>query len=787
MIQQDIAQLTGRLKFVSDSRPLTGFMKKLETASQHLRNFGALAGKKYNVKVNLDSRSLRAQLEKVDNTNIVFKRFTVSEEALAAVKDKLKHRIGDTPIILKGIKVNLTDILEQRKMVRTALGKMSLELPVTVRMREADAKLRAWKKTTEEKYKLHVNADISQAKFLANVRKSLKAAGGKVGELKVDIANPKLRLHVDRENLREQVRRAIEGVVFRTKVKADTETRTRAPRASEARRERSAAVGGGVMGAGMGFMRGAIPGLGAAFAISQLNQINQQMQGQRLAMTAVMGDQAKGEEQTQWVRQLADQIGFDFREVGPSFNKMLASGKTSGMSTESVQNIFQGVTEYGRVMGLDSESMKGSMKAIEQMMNKGQVMSEELKGQLAERMPGAISAMAEAAGFGTDDAAVAKLMDAMQKGQVKSGAVMEKFARILADRARQGGALEKAMQATAAQQARFNNAFSKAVEVFSIAGFDKGMGQFFKSMAAGIETAEPMIEALGEAFYYLIEPVNATINVGAHLVSMLAYMGESVGLSKGQLVALATVAATLISPIGAVVTAVGALALAFDDLFSYFNGDESLLGEWLAQNQEAAEVMGDLRKEASAFAEVISNAFSSTVNLAAGLQGLSVPDMLLSTMKELDAMLKAFNELVDRFSAAKQYADISNVTNTPLEQNLRTMQAMTMGKDWALEQANQITVEQVQQRTVKGSSDVPGRQSLANMGEIEARVTAAIRATQPANAPDVKPLEVNITIPVEGMYGVGDLAMTLERPIKKAAEMAFTQMIENARARQKEQ
>jgi hypothetical protein len=42
---------------------------------------------------------------------------------------------------------------------------------------------------------------------------------------------------------------------------------------------------------------------------------------------------------------------------------MMASGKAVGLETGNVRNIFQGVSEYGRVMGLDSESMKGSMRA----------------------------------------------------------------------------------------------------------------------------------------------------------------------------------------------------------------------------------------------------------------------------------------------------------------------------------------------------------------------------------------------------------------------------------------
>lgn len=785
MIQQEIARLTGTLKFNVDNRPLMAFEKRLEKVTGMLQQFGAQANKKYNIKVSLDSRSLRAQLDKAANAKITFKHFTVDEEAIAGVSMKIKQRLSNVPIALRGIHVNLTDLLEQRKVIRTTLGKMALQLPVTLRMKEAEQQLRSWKTTTESKYKLHINADISQAKFLANVRRSLRAAGGKVGEMKLDIKDPKVRLQIDKENLREQIRKAIEQHAFKVKVEANTRTSG----STGGRGRHAGAVGGGIMGAGMGFMRGAIPGLGAAFALSQLNQINQQMQGQNLAMTAVMGSQQEGAKQTEWVRSLGDKLGFDFRQVGPSFNKMLASGKTSGMSTESVQSIFQGVTEYGRVMGLDTESMKGSMKAIEQMMNKGQVMSEELKGQLAERMPGAISAMAEAAGFGDGPDAVAKLMDAMQKGQVKSGAVLEKFAAILAARARSGGALEKAMEATAAQQARFNNAFSRSVEIFSAAGFDKGMGQFFKSMAEGLDTAEPMIKALGEAFNYLVEPINAVVNVGAHIVAWLANLSTSMNLTSGQMMAIGIAAGALLLPFGGILAVVGTLALAFDDLITYMEGGESVLGTWLESTPEAKEAFTELATEAKEFGQNIKDAFDELVRLAGGLEGLNFSDMLIATMRELKSILEAFNDLVERFKASAAFASTNNETGTTLEANIRTMQGLAMGPEEAWKRANDATAADVQQRTVHGQADVPGAQSLG-AADIENVVKAAIAAQESLSATRGEMMgAVTVTVPitVEGsLLNATDLASQLQDPMKKAAEQVFMQQIENARARQKD-
>lgn len=132
---------------------------------------------------------------------------------------------------------------------------------------------------------------------------------------------------------------------------------------------------GGALGSASSSVAGLLPGFGAGWSLINLNRINQEIQANRLAMTAVTGSEQAGAEQSAWLENLANTVGFDYRQTMPAYTKMLASGTSSGFSTESVQNIFQGVSEYGRVMGLDTESMKGSMRALEQIMNKGQVMS----------------------------------------------------------------------------------------------------------------------------------------------------------------------------------------------------------------------------------------------------------------------------------------------------------------------------------------------------------------------------------------------------------------------------
>jgi len=55
------------------------------------------------------------------------------------------------------------------------------------------------------------------------------------------------------------------------------------------------------------------------------------------------------------------------------------------------------------VLGADTVSTQRAFRAVSQMISKGQVYSEELKGQLAESLPGAVNLFARSMGKTTQD------------------------------------------------------------------------------------------------------------------------------------------------------------------------------------------------------------------------------------------------------------------------------------------------------------------------------------------------------------------------------------------------
>ncbi len=108
------------------------------------------------------------------------------------------------------------------------------------------------------------------------------------------------------------------------------------------------------------------------------------------------------------------------------YTKFLAAAKQSNVSLQATEQIFESVTKASGVLGLKTDELTGVYLALEQMLSKGKVTTEELRRQLGERLPGAFGIMAKAIGVN-----VAELDKMLRKGEILSAEALPKFAREL--------------------------------------------------------------------------------------------------------------------------------------------------------------------------------------------------------------------------------------------------------------------------------------------------------------------------------------------------------------------
>jgi tape measure domain-containing protein len=118
--------------------------------------------------------------------------------------------------------------------------------------------------------------------------------------------------------------------------------------------------------------------------------------------------------------------GLELLSTSQRYLKFLASAQQVNLSLNDTQKIFRSVSKAAAVLGLETHETTGVYLALEQMLSKGKVTTEELRRQLGERLPGAMGIMASALGV-----TISALDKMLKKGEVLSAEALPKFALAL--------------------------------------------------------------------------------------------------------------------------------------------------------------------------------------------------------------------------------------------------------------------------------------------------------------------------------------------------------------------
>lgn len=175
---------------------------------------------------------------------------------------------------------------------------------------------------------------------------------------------------------------------------------------------------------------------GGAFAITsflnKLKEVARETNRARITLKNVSSSMQEFATSEKWITDLGNKYGQSINNLEQSFGKFLAASRGAGVEIDTVKNIFQGLTQAVSAFGLSASDANLAFLAVEQMMGKGVVSAEELRRQLGERIPTAMTAMARAVGeqYGTDGS-VAALQKKLKAGAINSAEVMEIFVQKL--------------------------------------------------------------------------------------------------------------------------------------------------------------------------------------------------------------------------------------------------------------------------------------------------------------------------------------------------------------------
>ena len=153
---------------------------------------------------------------------------------------------------------------------------------------------------------------------------------------------------------------------------------------------------------------------------AQVGAAVSQLQNFRNTLGAISPTAEEAAASNQLILDLVDKYNVPLQSARDGFTKLYASMAPAGFSGDEIRDLFTGITQAAATFGMSADKVDRVNYAFAQMASKGQVMSEELKGQLGDVLPGAMAIFAEAAGFKGPKAIQdfsAALEDGAYKGQ----------------------------------------------------------------------------------------------------------------------------------------------------------------------------------------------------------------------------------------------------------------------------------------------------------------------------------------------------------------------------------
>lgn len=389
------------------------------------------------------------------------------------------------------------------------------------------------------------NASIAQE--VARLHEStaqlgIQAAAYRRGDAAVQAANVSLQVRNTLFRLGVQAGSA-DAIAIEHAVRANAKLKAEVDRLAEAKRRATTVTGG---------LRNAFYGLQAVLATLGLRALIQDAVGVALAldraqksMNAAAGSQAAGAQEMAFVRAESERLGLVLTQTAQAYGGLAASARGTALAGQAARDIFSAVAEAGTVLGLSADTMSGALLSLQQMISKGTVQAEELRGQLSERIPGAFQIAARAMGMTT-----AELGKALEGGKVMASDLLPKLAAEL--RKTFGPALVDSLHGF---QQNLNRAKNDLNELKASLG--RGFLEGFLAEFSGLRRTLTDPE-LKQSARDLGESIGSALRNAA---SVAAFLADNVQLLKVVLLALVAVkvAGFFITMAGAIAKATGSM------------------------------------------------------------------------------------------------------------------------------------------------------------------------------------------------------------------------------------
>ena len=155
--------------------------------------------------------------------------------------------------------------------------------------------------------------------------------------------------------------------------------------------------------------------LDASISVDRLNK----------SYTSIAGSSELAKEQLDFIYNTSQKLGLEFVSTAESAKTFFSAAQGTSLEKD-MDKIFTSISKAGTSLSLSTDQMQGIFLALGQMISKGKVQAEELRGQLGERLPGAFQLAAQAMGMTT-----AELDKFMADGKLTAEDLLPKLADAL--------------------------------------------------------------------------------------------------------------------------------------------------------------------------------------------------------------------------------------------------------------------------------------------------------------------------------------------------------------------
>lgn len=358
---------------------------------------------------------------------------------------------------------------------------------------------------------------------------------------------------------------------------------------------------------GFGLSKAAVLAFAAALAFGGKAALDAALQMDRLskAYTTITGSSASAQQQLSYLYDVSNRLGLQFQSTAESAKTFFAAGKGSSLEKD-MNGIFEAVASAGSALALSQDDMHGAFLALGQMISKGKVQAEELRGQLGERLPGAFQLAAKAMNMTT-----AELDKFMADGKLTAEELLPKLAKVMkedfgaaAEAASQG--LQGAINRLSTEWTLFKSSLIDSDA--AVAGIDAVRGavgmlqavfdtlseysSVFKAFAVGAGVTAGVV-ALAAALKVCL-PLLTLFTGALDVNAALAFSGGVMGIQKAM---VALRAAMVAHPILAFAAVLGTVAAAVSYLVDEYGAEA-----------EKLKVIDGAQEAAAASAKELANA-----------------------------------------------------------------------------------------------------------------------------------------------------------------------------------